>query len=172
MAFDLASLSFGILEKKAINEVISCNDFTQNYGLSLTQEQARELVRTCGEELRKNDRVEFGGGITQRLIKTFCDSPYLMKSNYDSTLHDLISLFYYYKTEMHDKVSDETLLYIMKKYFDEYGGSIEMLVDVALDRMSLDLRSGASETDLLKKEYRPVDEPDKYKKDEEEDGEQ
>ena len=58
--------------------ILACNEQTAAAGLTLTPAQAAALAQTRAESLRRTGRVEFGGGITQALIRAFCDSPYLI----------------------------------------------------------------------------------------------
>ena len=110
------------------NEIVALNEVTAEYGLKLTKTQAQELIETRTNALRDNARIEIGLGALNGLIKTFASSPYLDQNNYAETLNDLIELFYHYKTESHDKVSDKELFEIMRhKFDDEYFGSIELM---------------------------------------------
>jgi hypothetical protein len=97
MNFELIPFSSGLIQKQAVNEVVRCNDYTERFGLVLTQAQAIELVETRSYALRVTERIEFGGGVIDKIIKEFCDSFYISKHNYAETLHELIEIFYHYK---------------------------------------------------------------------------
>lgn len=143
MAFELISFQSGLIQKQAVNEIIRCNDFSVRFGLVLTEKQAVELVETRSLALRDNGRIEFGGGVIDKLIMEFCDSPYISKSNYEETLHDLIEMFYYYKNETLDMVSDNDLIRFMGKSFNGVcQGSLELLSGRELDRMARNIRYG------------------------------
>jgi len=80
--------------------------------------------------LREQQRVEFGEGILPRLIFTFCDSPHIYQQNYVETLLRLQDIFYLYKNECMDELTDDELLDFMKKAFDgECEGSLDYLED-------------------------------------------
>jgi len=143
MDFKIASLSTSIAQKQVENEIIKCNEFTENYGLVLTSQQAVELVETRSFALGANGRIEFGGGIIDKIIKEFCDSPYISMGNYADTLHELIKVFYYYKNETLDLLSDDDLIKFMKESFNGIcRGTIELLTDRELEKMANNLRYG------------------------------
>lgn len=117
-----------LLERQAVAEIVQYNERTAPFGLTLTPADAKALVETRGEALRTSGRVEFGGGIIDKLIDVFCDSPFLHQRNYTETLHALLELFYYFKNESLDKLNDAELLAAMKASFDgECRGSVELL---------------------------------------------
>jgi len=143
MDFKLAAFSTSIEQKQAENEIIKCNEFTADYGLVLTSHQAVELVETRSFALGANGRIEFGGGVIDKIIKEFCDSPYISMNNYVDTLHELIKIFYYYKNEILDLLSDDDLIKFMKESFNGIcRGSIELLTDRELEKMANNLRYG------------------------------
>ncbi|MBR5618856.1 MAG: hypothetical protein IKW76_03905, partial [Clostridia bacterium] len=159
--FDLISFSSGLLQKHTVQDIMRCNERSARYGLVLTTEQAKELAETRESSLRENGRIEFGSGVVDKIINAFCDSPYLMQSNYVETLHELIELFYYYKSDVEDLISDDELIEFMKSSFDgECQGCIDLLANRELDQLARNLRND-----------RPVnytdDEPDVDEEDEE-----
>lgn len=148
MEFGIVSFSSGLIQKQAVNEVIQCNDFTKRFGLLLTLEQAAELVDTRYNALSQNGRIEFGGGVIDKIIKEFCDSPYIAMHNYVNVINELIEIFYYYKTQMMDLISDDELIQYMKKAFDgNCQGSLELLSGKALDQLDRNLRCGYNRED-------------------------
>ncbi len=143
MSFELISFNSGLIQKQAVNEIVKCNDYTERFGLVLTQKQAIELVETRSLSLRDNGRIEFGGGVIDKLIKEFCDSPYISMHNYESTLHELIEMFYYHKNETMDLISDDELIKFMKSSFDGIcQGSLVLLSGRELFRLAKNLRYG------------------------------
>ncbi len=143
MAFDLSIWQGALMEKQAVNEVMKCNDLTVHFGLVLTETQALELVETRSLALKQNGRLEFGGGVIDKIIVEFCDSPYLIRENYEEVLHDLLEIFYYYKNETLDLISDEDLVKYMKNAFDgNCQGSLELLSGRELYKLARNLRYG------------------------------
>ena len=139
-----------MINKLSIREIINCNEITFRYGLILSHAGAQELVETRSEALSSNGRIEFAGGIITKLIIKFCDSPFLSQFNYATTLNELIETFYYFKNETLDKISDDELISLMKRYFDQNcQGSIELLQNRELEALARNIRYGISEyTDL------------------------
>jgi hypothetical protein len=143
LGFEIIPFASGLIQKQAIGEVIKCNDYTEQFGLVLTQAQAIELVETRSLSLRENGRIEFGGGVIDKIIKEFCNSPYISTQNYAVTLHELIETFYYYKNETLDLISDDDLIKFMKSAFDGVcQGSIGLLSGRELYQLARNLRFG------------------------------
>ncbi len=143
MPFELMTFTSSIIQKQAANEIEKCNEITTNYGLVLTHQQAVELIETRTYALNVNGRIEFGGGVIDKIIKEFCDSPYISMHNYTDILHELIEMFYYYKNETLDLFSDDELIKFMKDAFDGVcQGSLELLSGRELARMARNLRYG------------------------------
>lgn len=55
-------------------KLLAANEYTQKYGLTLSQEDAQYLVQKRRQTLAETRRVEFGQGILPALIYEFCDS--------------------------------------------------------------------------------------------------
>lgn len=141
MSFELLPFASGIIQKQAVNEIIKLNNYTAHYGLTLTPQQAIELAETRTIALRDNGRIEFGGGVIDRIIREFSDSPYLSSQNYAETLHDLIEAFYYYKNETMDLISDKDMIKFMKISFDGVcRGSTDLLAGKELHRLAENLK--------------------------------
>ena len=143
MSFELSLFSGALVEKQAANEVMKCNDLTVKFGLVLTEAQALALVETRSRALKENGRIEFGGGVIDKIINEFCDSPYLSMHNYEEILHELLEIFYYYKNETLDLMSDDELVKYMKNSFDGIcQGSLELLSGRELYKLARNLRYG------------------------------
>lgn len=106
-------------QKNQLAKVMETNEMSARYGLALTEQEAELLVSERIQTLRAERRVEFGPGILPRVIEEFCDSDFIDQNNYVDTLIRLQEIFYLYKNEMHDEISDEELLHFMKEQFEE-----------------------------------------------------
>lgn len=125
-----------------IKKVLAMNLDSQKYGLRLSEEEAKVLIREREQCLRETRRIEFGEGILEKLILIFCDSPFLLQENYAETLVRLQSIFYLYKNESLDELTDEELLKEMKEKFDgECRGDLEFLETTSLDDFARSIRS-------------------------------
>ena len=112
----------------ALCEVRECNAYSSRFGLILREDEIAELVQGREEALRASGRIEFGGGILPKLIRAFCDSPFIERDNYAAVLSELQEMFYYFKTESRDKLSDDELVDFMVKTFNGRAqGSTEYL---------------------------------------------
>lgn len=116
------------LEKQVFNDIIQCNEVTREYGLKLSEKDVKEIIDTRNIALQKSGRIEFNGQIINKIITSFCDSPYISQYNYGETINELVEIFYNYKNETLDYISDDELIEIMKEKFDNYcQGSLEIL---------------------------------------------
>ncbi|EGW40789.1 DUF6323 family protein [Desulfosporosinus sp. OT] len=135
-----------VTNQLAIAEIVDCNEKTSHYGLILSQADALELVITRSEALSNYGRIEFNGGIISKLILSFSNSPFLTKHNYVATLNDLIETFYYFKNETLDEISDDELISLIKKYFDQRcQGSVELLQNREFEVLARNVRYGISD---------------------------
>lgn len=163
MSFEIMSITSSLTEKLAVEEIEKCNDFTSRFGLTLSRIEAIELVETRTLALKSNGRIEFGGGVIDKIIREFCDSPYISMHNYSETLNELTELFYYYKNETLDLMSDDDLIKFMKDSFDgKCQGSLELLSGRELANMSRNLRYGYSPDYSEDTSYDEEDENDEY----------
>ena len=124
-------------------KVMETNQYTQRYGLILKPEDAQIIVAERRNTLREQKRVEFGQGILPQLIYEFCDSGYISQSNYVETMIRLQEIFYLYKNETMDELTDNELVHFMKEQFETVCyGDLEYLEGTCLDIFSQAVRSG------------------------------
>ena len=129
-----------------VQEVVRLNQVTERFGLSLTEEEARQLTVQRRDTLREQKRVEFGEGILPKLIYTFCDSPYIDQNSYVDMLARLQEIFYLYKNEMEDEITDAELLHFMKEPFETVCyGDLDYLETTCLEVFSQAVRAGYTE---------------------------
>lgn len=142
-----------------LQKVMELNQKTEQFGLVLTTEEAQMLVESRKECLQEQQRVEFGDTILSKLIYTFCDSPYISQRNYADTLERLQDIFYLYKNESLDELTDDELLEYMKNAFDgKCQGSLEYLEETVLEHFARDIRREGG--NFLGKMYSMEDEED------------
>lgn len=121
------------------------NQKTQQFGLVLTEQDAKLLVEARGEELRRQQRVEFGESILSKLIFTFCDSEYIFQDNYVETIIRLQEIFYIFKNETMDELTDDELLTFMRKQFENVcHGDLEYLEGTCLSNFARAIRADQS----------------------------
>lgn len=130
-------------KQEEISKIIKCNEYTNQYGLTITEEQVKNIVERRFEALKETGRLEFGEWVINKIIIEFCDSPYISQENYGETLYELIDIFYYYKNETKDLITDDELLKFMRKYFNGIAqGSLDYLAGTILDRMADNILNG------------------------------
>ncbi|WP_249283368.1 DUF6323 family protein [Ligaoa zhengdingensis] len=140
--FSLVAINSSLMERQATDKILACNEEIKKYGLVLTEQQALALVQTRTNALKENKRIELNGGIVDKLILAFCNSPYVDKDTYEDTLHELISLFYDLKNNTWDTISDDDVIEFMKNAFNNRcHGSLELLAGEAL-RLSEHIHCG------------------------------
>ena len=126
-----------------VANIKKCNEFTNKYGLTLSDTQIESLMEKRIDILKNTGRIEFRTGIINKIIKEFCDSPYINQENYVLTLYDLLDIFYEYKNETMDLVTDDELIKFMKKAFNGVcKGDIEYLSGTIMYEMKQRILNG------------------------------
>lgn len=135
-----------IIDKRKQIEILNiknCNQYTSKYGLTLSDKQINDLLAKRTEILKEKGRVEFRGGILDKIIKEFSDSLYITQENYVETLYALIEMFYEYKNETMDLITDDELIKFMKKAFNGVcKGDIEYLSGTVMYKMKQRILNG------------------------------
>ena len=104
--------------------------------------QELKRVLECNQETLK-----YGLSLTE-----FCDSQFIQSGDYADTLTRLQEIFYLYKNESMDELTDRELLEIMKENFEQICyGDLEYLETTCLERFAAAVRAGY-ETEFEKKE--------------------
>ena len=129
--------------KNQVARVLDVNERTAKFGLVITEEDAKQLVEERKNSLVEKQRIEFGEGILPKLIDTFCDSPYIYQDNYVDTIGRLQDIFYEYKNESMDALTDDELLEKMREAFNgECQGSTDYLEETILEELARNIRVG------------------------------
>lgn len=130
----------------AMQELDAYNELSSHFSLALTGEQMLQLTEQRFQTLKSTERIEFGAGVLKNLVTAFCDSPYITQQNYEETLGELQDIFYHFKNESEDGLSDDELIEAMKSVFDgKAQGSLEYLAGTALENLCRILRGGEAE---------------------------
>jgi len=126
-----------------LEQVRETNGYAERYGLTLSEEDMELLLSEKSRILKNEGRIEFGRSILPQIIQIFCDSSYISQDNYVETLIRLQEIFYEYKNEMHDEITDEELLTFMKEQFEEVCfGDLQYLEGTCLDIFAQAVRAG------------------------------
>lgn len=126
-------------------KVVDTNQYTERYGLVLTNEQAKLILENRKKVLNEQRRVEFGEGIAHKIIMEFCDSDYIDQNNYVDTIIRLQEIFYLYKNEMQDEITDDELLHLMRDQYERLCyGDLDYLEGTCLSDFAQAIRAGYS----------------------------
>lgn len=132
--------------RRKMEKLSEYNQIGERYGLVLSERQLSSLIERRFAALLETNRVEFGEGVLKELIYAFCDSPYIDQSNYEETISTLQDLFYAFKNECRDRLTDDELIHAMKAAFDgRVQGSLQALGQMPVE----DLLSAPDEEDDL-----------------------
>ena len=124
-------------------KVVETNQKTERFGLTLTQQDAQLILQERKNVLSEQKRVEFGEGIVTKIIYEFCDSAYISQNDYVNTIIRLQEIFYLYKNEMQDEITDDELLHIMKEQFECICyGDLDYLESTCLANFAEAIRAG------------------------------
>lgn len=130
-------------QKNQLGKVIETNQAAQKYGLVLSQQDAELILEEKNNALREQKRVEFGEGITPKIIYEFCDSDFIDQNNYVETIIRLQEIFYLYKNEMNGEITDDELLHLMKEQFELMCyGDLDYLEGTCLNIFAQAIRAG------------------------------
>ncbi len=126
-------------------QILETNQYTEKFGLALSQESAELLTAERLDVLKKERRVEFGQSILPKIIYAFCDSSFITQENYRDILSRLQEIFYCYKNEMLDEITDDELLEFMREQFETVCfGDLNYLEGTCLDVFAQAIRAGYS----------------------------
>jgi len=126
-----------------LKQVQNTNHYTMQFGLSLSEQDTKMLFSERNKILKDERRVEFGQSILPQIIYVFCNSAYISQANYKETLIRLQEMFYMYKNEMQDEITDEELLNFMKEQFETVCyGDLDYLEETCLDIFAQAIRAG------------------------------
>lgn len=128
-----------------LKQIQETNQYTEKYGLQLSETEAELLLSERNNTLKATGRIEFGQSILPQIIYTFCDSSFISQNNYLNTLIRLQEIFFEYKNEMHDEISDEELLNFMREQFEDVCyGDLDYLESTCLEIFSEAISAGYS----------------------------
>jgi hypothetical protein len=130
-------------KKEELKILSSMNQKTERFGLALGEDEISELVEFRNQSLKIHKRIEFGAGILEKLIYVFCDSQYINQSNYLLTLEKLQDIFYKFRNDTLDRMTDDEILTFMKEQFETIcAGDLEYLESTCMEKFSAEVRGG------------------------------
>ena len=151
MEFSLANV-YSLQTVQAKKELQKCNQISEKFGLSLSEEQMQLVIQNRFEVLKSTGRIEFGTGVIEKLVYEFCDSPYIEQEEYADVLMELQELFYLLKKETLEQLTDDEVIAAMGLVFDASGGSMEHLRGMNRDTLYQIASQGTLEGTCLEQE--------------------
>ncbi len=122
--------------ENAISIIISTNQLSQKHCVVLTEKDALQIIDARNNALKDTGRIELDLRVINKIIRTFCQSPYINQANYADMICELVEAFYYMKNETREQIDDDDLIYIMRDYFDNRCfGSIDLLTGRELEKL-------------------------------------
>ncbi len=123
--------------------LMETNQIAKHKGLVLNTQDAKLILEERRRALQEQQRIEFGAGIAERIICEFCDSDFINQENYVQTIIRLQEIFYLYKNEMQDEITDDELLHLMKEQFENLCfGDLDYLEGTCLSGFAQAIRAG------------------------------
>ena len=125
--------NFGIanVEKNEIKSILYKNIILSEFGITVSEHEVKELIAIRNEALKRNRRIEFKHDIIEKLIDAFCDSLFINNEDFVERVGEFVDMFYYFRNETN--VSDDEIISAMRRTFDKYNGSEEMVESRTLD---------------------------------------
>lgn len=130
----LQNLSPGRLTAAGQSALSESRPTLARYGLALTPRQELKVVQGWQAAQTAHRRLETSGSLLTLLTTAFCDSPWLNNETLADTLCELCDIFYYFKNEWAEGLTDEELAGHMAAAFNRHG-SLDLLRQRDLERM-------------------------------------
>lgn len=140
---DMGNWLEAISKENQLKRILETNQYTEQFGLVLNGQDTQLLIEERMNTLKQEQRVEFGQSILPSIIYTFCDSAYIHQDNYVDTLIRIQEIFFMYKNEMEDELTDDELLNFMKEQFETVCyGDLDYLEGTCLEIFAEAVRAG------------------------------
>lgn len=128
--FDIRKIANELVMEEKVTDILKCNDVSSRYGIILNESDAKELIAIRQETIKDVGLIEFRSSIVEEVILAFCDSQFITKYDYLEVLSQLVEIFYYYRMEVNELMSDEDIIKYMKLAFEgPCQGSLDYLSD-------------------------------------------
>ena len=105
-------------DKLVVNDILKLNLVTERYGLILTKDDVQKIIKNKKEILNDMKRIEIRDVTIQKIILNFYDSSYIDKYNYADTVSEIIRVFYIYREEFENILTDDEIIKHMKDGFE------------------------------------------------------
>jgi len=132
----------------AAEELESCNRVISRHGITLSQQDIQTLVVGRLDALQETERVEFGGGVAKELVLAFAGSAFVSQESFVETVLDLQDLFYEFKNESLEQITDDELVATMRSLYDDMAeGDMGRFGEALFDGLGRHVREVAGAED-------------------------
>ena len=126
----------------------TCNDLTLRRGIELTEGQIAALVAARSDALIQTGRIEVENSVLPKLVYAFFDSPFIQRDEFAPTLAALQELFYTFKNESEDSLTDDELIEALQAIFSgKAQGSLDYLENLTVADLYRALRATPDDDD-------------------------
>ena len=132
-------------QERFFEELRDVNTIGARFGLRLSEQGMLALSQARTLALTDHGRVELGASAVRSIVDGFCDSPYLLQEDYETTLLELVDAFYYFKNACGEQLTDAELIEAMRARYDAYDGSVEAVIGTTLEALCRARRFGLEE---------------------------
>lgn len=111
-------------------------------GLSLTEDQVRDIADTESACLSEQGLISFGKSAAARIVREFAVSPYIMENGAAKVLMELTQCFYEMREDIAASVTDDEILEVLFAAFDgeaagDVGAAATMATESLKERVGL-----------------------------------
>lgn len=133
------------LQKEAMaiakNEILQINDKSSIYGLILTNEDVEEIMKSRDYSLKNYGRIDLNMDITKKIINNIYPSQYTDKDDYVEIINDLQDIFYFFKNETLDQISDDEVIDTIIEFYEKTCGRIDHIQNL-VEKHIMDFKYG------------------------------
>ena len=112
------------LQQESTQKLIKLNDESINYGLILNEKDIEGIMKNTNETLKRIGRIETSTNTLEKIIELVYSSPYTDKDNYIENINDMQEVFYYFKSQVLDLLSDDEVIEILEKTYEDKKGEM------------------------------------------------
>jgi len=139
-------------EKRLLGELDECNARSARFGLTLSKRAMAELAEKRKQTLLDHGRVELGESAITAIIDGFCDSPFLLQEEYETTLLELVDAFYNFKNACGEQLTDGELIAAMRERYDAFDGAVDAVLGTTLEALCRARRLGQEDEEWQEEE--------------------
>lgn len=110
-----------------MKEILKINHNSRKYGLTLSEENVKEIIDYRNNVLKNQGKVEMDIKPIKQLIKNIYTSPFTNKENYLDTINHIQKIFYYLKYESQSKISDIEIIEKINDFYNSSSGDIRTI---------------------------------------------